>query len=310
MNGHWLKTVVKNDLIHYIEMRMATDKLNIYERPQLTDPRLVLGFSGWMDGGEVSTGTVQCLIDKLGAKKFAEIDPEGFYIYNFPGMMEVTSMFRPYTKIKDGLIRFCDTPSNEFFCDAEDNLILFLGKEPNMLWDTYAKCIFSFCDEFDIKKIYFIGSVAGLVPHTREPRLFCTVSDTELKDTFQHYGVTFANYEGPASIVTYLTVSCGRLDSKMVSLIASVPAYVQGRNHKCIESMTRRLAGMLGLKLDLNDIELRSDDFQKKLDEIVQDQPELETNIRKLEEDYDNEIFNSEMGELKRWLEQQGIRID
>jgi len=28
------------------------------------------------------------------------------------------------------------------------------------------------------------------------------------------------------------------------------------------------------------------------------------------EEDYDNEIFDSEMGELKNWLEQQGIRVD
>jgi hypothetical protein len=42
----------------------------------------------------------------------------------------------------------------------------------------------------------------------------------------------------------------------------------------------------------------------------VQQQPELAGNIRKLEEDYDNEIFDSEMGELKSWLEQQGIRVD
>ena len=32
--------------------------------------------------------------------------------------------------------------------------------------------------------------------------------------------------------------------------------------------------------------------------------------IVKLEEDYDNEIFNNEMGELRRWLQQKGIRLD
>jgi len=42
----------------------------------------------------------------------------------------------------------------------------------------------------------------------------------------------------------------------------------------------------------------------------VLEQPELAGNIGKLEEDYDNEIFNNEMGELKHWLEQQGIRVD
>lgn len=289
---------------------MADEKLKVYEKPELKDPRLVLGFNGWMDGGEVSTGTVKCLIDKLGAKKCADIDPDGFYIYNFPGLMEVTAMFRPHTLIKDGLVRYYKPPANEFFYNAEDDLILFLGKEPNMLWDAYAELILSACEQFGVKMIYFVGSVSGLVPHTREPRLFCSASSVELKDAFQHYGVNFADYEGPASIVTCLTSHCSQRDLKMVSLVASVPAYVQGRNPKCIEAVTRRLAGMLGLKIDLNDIELKSDDFQKKLDELVGEQPELATNIRKLEEDYDNEIFNSEMGDLKRWLQQQGIRID
>ena len=64
---------------------MASEKLRIYKKPNLNKPRLLLGFSGWMDGGEVSTGTVECLIEKLDAERFAEIEPEGFYIYNFPG---------------------------------------------------------------------------------------------------------------------------------------------------------------------------------------------------------------------------------
>ena len=59
---------------------MEADKLQIYEKPCLREPRLILGFSGWMNGGEVSSGTVQGLINKLEAKYFAEIEPEGFYI--------------------------------------------------------------------------------------------------------------------------------------------------------------------------------------------------------------------------------------
>ena len=44
--------------------------------------------------------------------------------------------------------------------------------------------------------------------------------------------------------------------------------------------------------------------------QVVQEQPELAGNIRKLEEDYDNEIFDNEMGDLKKWLGQQGIKLD
>jgi len=289
---------------------MASDKLNICNRPKFSNPRLILGFSGWMNGGEVSTGTVKCLIDKLDARKFAEIEPKGFYIYSFPGSMEITALFRPHTEIKNGIIKSYEIPENTFYYSEKENLILLLGKEPNLNWEEFSECIFSVCAEFGVEMIYFIGSVAGLVPHTREPRLFCSVSESGLKETFQHYGVKFTNYEGPASIVTYLTANCSKRDIKMVSLVAAIPAYVQGSNPKCIEAVTRRIAGMMELEIDFDDLMTMSDEFEKKLDDVVQEQPELESNIHKLEEDYDNEIFNNEMGDLKTWLEQQGIRVD
>ena len=89
---------------------MLSGELNIYKKPNFDTPRLLLGFSGWMDGGEVSTGTVKYLIDKLGAQRFAEIEPKGFYINSFPGSMEITALFRPHTKIKDGLIESYEIP--------------------------------------------------------------------------------------------------------------------------------------------------------------------------------------------------------
>ena len=271
---------------------------------------MLLGFSGWMDGGNVSTGTIQCLIDKLEAVRFAEIEPEGFYIYSFPGSMEITSLFRPYTKIKNGLIETYQRPTDAFFYNEQNNLILFSGKEPHLRWEEFADCIFSLCTEFGVEEIYFIGSVAGLVPHTRDPRIHCSVSDAKFKETFEQYGVRFTDYEGPASIITYLTVNANNHDLRMATLVAMIPAYVQGKNAKCIDAVTRRLVGILGLQIELDDLRAISDEFEKKLSEIVQEQPELASNVQKLEEDYDNEIFDSEMGDLKKWLQQQGIRLD
>ena len=289
---------------------MVFDKLRIYERPDLHNTRMLLGFSGWMDGGEVSTGTIKYLIEKLGAQKFAEISPEEFYIYNFPGSMEMTALFRPHTRIRAGIIKTFEVPRNEFFYDGQNNLILFLGKEPNLRWEEFADCIFFLCREFRVEMIYFIGSVAGLVPHTREPRFLSSVSDAPLKQTLQRYGVKFADYEGPASFITYLTTNCSEQDLKMATLVATIPAYVQGNNPKCIEAVIRRVAGILALQIDLEDLRAICDEFEKKLSDAVAEQPELSANIHKLEEDYDNEVFNTEMGDLKTWLQQQGIRLD
>lgn len=289
---------------------MASDKLRIYKQAKLADGRLLMGFSGWMDGGNISTGTVKFLTEQLDAPKSAEIKPEGFYIYNFPGSMEIAAMFRPHTRIRDGIVQSCDMPSNTFFLNEENNLILFTGKEPNLAWAEYADCIFSLCREFEVKKIYFIGSVAGLVPHTRQPRFTCSVSDESLKDTMSRYGVRMSNYEGPASIVTHLTSLAGQNGVSMVALVAEIPAYVQGQNPGCISAVSKLLANVLGLHLDLERLKNIGDEFERKLSEIILEQPELATHIGKLEEDYDNDVFDTEMGDLKEWLQQQGIRVD
>jgi hypothetical protein len=62
---------------------MGSDKLRVYGGAELRDSRLLMGLSGWMDGAEVSTGTIKVLVDKLHAQRIAEIDHQGFYIYNF-----------------------------------------------------------------------------------------------------------------------------------------------------------------------------------------------------------------------------------
>jgi len=289
---------------------MTSDKLNIYREPKLDEPRLLLSLSGWMDGGDVSTGTTKYLVEKLGAEKFAEIEPEGFYIYNFPGSMEISALFRPYTKIENGLIQSYKAPANTFFCDEKNNLILFRGKEPNLAWQEFSDCIFSLCSQLNVTQIYFIGSVAGLMPHTREPRIFCSTSDEKIKTPPQQPGIKFTNYEGPASFITHLMVRCRQEALTMISLVAETPAYVQGHNPRSIQTTTRCIAGILGLHIHLDDLRKTSDSFEKKLSTVVQRQPELAEKVQKLEEDYDSEVFDTEMGDLKKWLEQQGIRVD
>ena len=289
---------------------MDMSKLQIHEKPALKNPALIMGFSGWMDSGEVSTGALHWLIEKLNAKHFASIDPEGFYIYNFPGALEWASIFRPHAVVSDGLIADFSFPSNDFYYNADQNIILFLGKEPNLNWEDFAHTFFSLTSMFQVSMIYFLGSVSSLVPHTREPRLMSLASNALLNEQFRHFGVKFTNYEGPASMATYLCTRCTEMQQDMISLVAAAPAYVQGNNPKCIEAMLRRVAGMMDLKIDLSQAKQLTEEFEHKLNELVEQQPDLASNIVRLEEDYDNDIFDNEMGELKKWLEQKGLRLD
>lgn len=297
---------------------MSTEKLKIVRlgmadakrEPVLNKPRLVMGLSGWMDGGDVSTGTIKYLREKLDAERFAYIEPEGFYIYSFPGPMEISTLFRPHTQMQDGLLQKFEFPENVFYCSEKQNVVLFSGREPNLAWQEYADCVFGLCAKFNIREIYFVGSVAGLTPHTREPRMTFSVSDEKLKSLLPQQGTRFSNYEGPAGIITYLTSRAPKEGVTMLNLVAEVPAYVQGYNPRCIEAATRFVSRLLDLQVNLDYLREMGDEFEKKLTDIVNGQPELAKKVSELEGDYDNQVFDTQMGDLKEWLQEKGIRLD
>ena len=290
---------------------MGTEVLTIYGRPKLTEARMILGFTGWMDGGEVSIGTIDYLISRLDAAKLADIDPSMFYLYNFPGSMDVASLFRPHVKIEQGLITAFQEPVSTFHCAAAHNVILFKGKEPNLRWREYAECILSVAAAFHVKTAYFVGSVAGMAPHTRDPRIFTSASTEKFLAELKHLGLEPSDYEGPASFVTYLTALGKRRDLEVGALVAEIPAYVQAKNVKCILAIVRKLVALLDLTLDVNDLKLMSKEFDRRLNETVQERPDLDELIQKIEADYDKQLFGADMDdELKAWLERQGIRLE
>jgi predicted ATP-grasp superfamily ATP-dependent carboligase len=278
--------------------------------PRLEGGRLVLAFSGWMDGGDVSTGSLEALTDELEAEPVAEIPPEPYYIYSFPGAMDVSALFRPDCEIKDGRVDFFGEPSNDFSVAREANVLLFTGKEPNLRWREFAESIWEVVERCKVTEIYFIGSVAGIVPHTREPRFRVSASDDSWFERAQELGFGLSDYEGPASFVTMMSVMAPDRGVRMVNIVAEIPSYVSGRNPYAIRVAAGKLAQVLGLEMDFSDLDKLSQAFRAKLDEVVRDRPDLTELVRKMENDYDQEVVDSRMGDLKAWFESQDIRLE
>lgn len=255
---------------------------------------LLLAFSGWMDGGEVSTGTVQRLIGLLRAKPVATIDGEGYYIYAFPGSMEVSALFRPAIRVEDGLLVSHEPPTNTFFCDRQHRLAMFVGKEPNLNWRRFSERVFQFTGETGIERIIFVGSFGGSVPHTREPRLYFSVSTDQLLDEARSYGLRASNYEGPGSFSSFLMAEAKRRGLAMFNLVAEIPGYLQGRNPLSIEAVSRRLAVILKLPLQLDELRDESNDWESRVTKAVEQDDDLAEQVRKLEIEYDDDLIRSE----------------
>jgi proteasome assembly chaperone (PAC2) family protein len=273
------------------------DILEITRRPKIEDATLVLAFTGWMDGGDVSTGTVQRLRRLLKAEPIAEIDPEPFYIYNFPGSMEITALFRPHSQIEEGLVKGIDMPKNTFYAYEPANLVLFVGKEPNLRWRTFGECIIELAREVGVTRILFVGSFGGSVPHTREPRLYVTCSEPALLPEMERYGLRRSGYEGPGSFTTYLMTQAESAGLQMTSLVAEIPGYLQGTNPLSIEAVTRRLAKILRLPLDLDSLRSASIEWEFQVSSLVEEDEELTEQVHRMEEQYDNELLEQDSEE-------------
>jgi proteasome assembly chaperone (PAC2) family protein len=275
---------------------MANEALQIHATPQLDGGTLLLALTGWMDGGFVSTGTVKHLMDGRQLTRVADIHAGGFYIDNFPGSMEITSLFRPHVKHDDGLVTAFDLPSNTFWADESAGMAFFVGKEPNLNWPLFARCIFDVAGRIGIRRIIFMGSFGGSVPHTREPRLYASVSEKRLRPLLDQYNMRPSDYEGPGSFASYLLVLSPRYGIEMLSIAAEIPGYLQGLNPLSIETIARRLARLLNLHVDVDKLRAASTAWELQVSEAVEKDEELAATVRKLEEQYDNELIGEADG--------------
>lgn len=307
------------------------EDLIIHQRPRADSPPMVLGFTGWMDGGAVSTGTIDYLRKNLRATRFAQINSLDFYIFHFPlstipvslfsdearavlasiNPMEFAAVFRPHTEIEDGVIKEIVYPRNEFFCSEGSNVILFRGEEPHIRWGTYAECVFALAHEFAVKDIYFVGSVASPIPHTREPRIRASVANDELKAGLEDLGIGFGEYKGPSSLVTSLARQSVDKGIPMTSLVVEVPHYPfldMPTYPKSILKAVSALAHLLCLDLNLTDLSESADAADASLNALMKENDEFRNLVKKLEEAYDREQSSADEALLRRLID--GIDLE
>lgn len=295
---------------------MTPNALTIHKSTPLQNAKMFIGLSGWMDGGQVSTGVIEFLVEELGAWPAAEIDPGDYYIYSFPGSMEISGLIRPRVRIEDGIVSSVEEPTNVFHCCPDQNLVLFSGREPNMRWRSFAECILTIADEFNVQELYFVGSVSALIPHTREPIFWSSTTAGVLRTLIERHGLSATNYEGPSSFGTYLLTLAKQRGLDMATLVTAIPGYFDGKNIRGIEATTQKLVDMTGMGIDLTELKTMSKEYLESADRFLAKNPELANRVRKMEALYDNELDPDEISpdggddDLRDWFDRQDLTAD
>lgn len=268
----------------------AREDFEIWEKPKEEEVYMLAGWRQWADAGAVSSGLPEYLVERLNARKIGEIRPDGFYLYQVPGTHDLV---RPVVKFEHGYPTALEVQRSEIFYTESNGrgVVVFLGDEPHMDIERYTAAFLDAAQALGVKRIVGLGGVYGELPYDKERMVSCIYSLGEMRKEVSALAVTLSDYEGGASIESYLCRRAGERKAEFVALYAFVPMYSfsdedQGGNAMRVENdfvawlnVMRRVNYMLKLNIDLTDLEESSQRLVElmdaKVDEIDQLAPQL-----------------------------------
>lgn len=248
--------------------------------PDLRDPVVVVAFAGWNDAASAATNAARFVVRRLGARRFATLDPEPFFDFR---------EHRPTVRLNVTGQREIIWPETEFFYARNPlgphDVVVGIGAEPDLRWRTYSRGLVELFQALGTALFISLGALLADVPHTRPVRVTGTAADP---DTAARLRLTTSRYEGPTGIVGVLTDAVRRAGLPAMSLWANVPHYITtAMNPPATMALLERLQEPLGLTFDLSDLQRASERFVREVNAAIATNPEVQAYVSQLEANLD-----------------------
>jgi proteasome assembly chaperone (PAC2) family protein len=273
--------------------------------PQLTAPVLVAAFEGWNDAGDAASTAIEHLQLSWDATPLAEVDPEDYYDF------QVT---RPTTKLVDGITRRLEWPTTRLsVCrppGSDYDVVLVHGIEPNMRWRSFCDELLGYVEDLGITTVVTLGALLADTPHTRPVPVTGTSYDAASAARFK---LERSKYEGPTGIVGVFQDACVQAGIPAISFWAAVPHYVSAPpSPKATLALLHRVEEVLDLEVPLGALPEQSEEWEATVSEMADEDDEVASYVRALEERGDTEITLHEASgdaiaaEFERYLRRRG----
>ena len=236
----------------------------------------IIGFSGWANAGEVSTGSTNYLQKHLRAVKIGKILTDPFY---------TLTTKRPITVIENGYLKKVTTLENEIFfvkrTSSQKDLLIMAGEEPHLKWDEYARSLIELAQYYQAKDIYLIGGTYDNILHSAEPKLSTVTNDENMRANAAIHGIELISYTGPCSIHTLISQAAIGAGIPTMSLWCHVPPYLSN-NPKASYKILTTLEALLGIECDARALKTSAEAIDKQIDTLIAQNPTLEKYINEL----------------------------
>ena len=277
------------------------------EAPQLRQPILVCSFRGWNDAAGAASTALGAVAEAFDAEQVAHLDPEDYFDFQST---------RPTIVLTEGQARRIDWPQNDLYAarvpNADRDLILLDGTEPNLRWRTFSETIATAADALGVEMVVTMGALIAEVSHTLPVPITGLASDEELVEELD---LQRSTYEGPTGIVGVVHDCCRRVGMTSASLWAAVPHYVAAvPNPKAALALLRRLEGLTGIAVEAGELETEATSFEEQIDRAIAANPEIEELVDRIESEQKDQLEDSEdlpsadsiARDFQQFLRQQG----
>jgi proteasome assembly chaperone (PAC2) family protein len=254
-------------------------------RPKnLRTPVMVCAFEGWNDAGDAASTAVSFMSQALRAERFAYVETEVFYDFQAN---------RPRICLTDRAHeRHIEWPTVEIYSallpDATSDLVLVQGVEPSLRWRSFGTLICDLAEALGVRLVVTLGALLADVPHTRPVAMTGFASDPALIEQLGEHNPS--DYEGPTGIVGVLHSSAAAVGLPSMSLWASIPHYVAAApSPKAALALVRRLEQLVGISLDVGELEDLTASYERQVGLAVSGNPEVQAFVERLEREDDEE---------------------
>jgi proteasome assembly chaperone (PAC2) family protein len=265
---------------------------------------MLAAFEGWNDAGEAASDALRYLNKLWGGKKIASIDADEYYDFQFT---------RPTIRRTASGERKIKWPSTRIYKasvpDSNVDVIFVQGTEPSYKWRAYTAELLVHAEALHVDYVILVGALLADVPHSRPIPVSASTDDNALRERMD---LEASQYEGPVGIVGVLGEVALLAGLPTISLWAAVPHYVaQAPSPKAQLALLHRIEELLQVPLDTTELVEESDAWERGVDELATEDPEIAAYVRQLEEAKDTADLPEASGEsiareFERYLKRRG----
>jgi hypothetical protein len=251
---------------------------------------MIAAFEGWNDAGEAATDAVKYLSRLWDGSKVATIDPDLYYDFQFTRpIIRRTASGQRHIKWPTTKLTRCSIPRTDI------DVIFVHGVEPSYRWRAYTAELLAHATELNVNCILLVGALLADVPHSRPIPVTATSDDDAVR---QALNTETSQYEGPTGIIGVLAEVASMAGIPTVSLWAAVPHYVgQAPSPKAELALLHWIEDILQVPLETSVLSEEAEAWERGVDELATEDPEVAAYVRQLEEAKDTAELPEATGE-------------